>query len=145
MALGLAAELRERGAAQPAVIVTSSPWVDLAMTNPDIRAVAKVDPALNPEHLAACGRAWAGADDVALPRLSPVHASLRGLGRVTMFAGTHDVLWPDARRLHLQADAEGVEHGWFERTGGLHAAAFTARDGSATWDAVLAAFGAATR
>jgi epsilon-lactone hydrolase len=46
---------------------------------------------------------------------------LTGLARITVFTGTHDVLNPDARAFRKRAAAEGLDIGWYELDGGVHA------------------------
>jgi acetyl esterase/lipase len=120
LALALCHALREAGLPQPSDAVLLSPWLDLSLSDPAVPEVAKVDPLLDPEHLRECGRRWAGGEPLESPLLSPLYAPLRGLAKVTIFTGTHDVLNPDARRLHARARAEGVEIGWYEAEGQLH-------------------------
>ncbi|MGW5360956.1 alpha/beta hydrolase [Actinopolymorpha pittospori] len=54
------------------------------------------------------GRAWAGGDDPADPRLSPINGSLTGLPPLDVYAGTRDLLLPDMLRLQERAAAEEV-------------------------------------
>jgi len=57
---------------------------------------------------AETGRAWAGGDDPADPRLSPVNGPLAGLPPVRIGIGTRDLLHPDVLRLRDRAAAEGA-------------------------------------
>ncbi|MEU0220550.1 alpha/beta hydrolase fold domain-containing protein [Streptomyces sp. NPDC006265] len=91
LALGAARELPAAGLPQPRRIALISPWLDLTLSHPAVRAVAPHDPWLTPEGLVEMGRARADGDDPADPRLSPVAGSLKGLAPMSVFIGTRDV------------------------------------------------------
>ncbi|KDN81718.1 hypothetical protein KCH_64380 [Kitasatospora cheerisanensis KCTC 2395] len=86
-----------------------APWLDLALTNPDIAAVERLDPSLNRAGLVEAGRVWAGGADPADPRLSPLHGELGGLPPIEVHVGTHDILYPDTLLLRDRAGAAGTE------------------------------------
>ncbi|GAA2314329.1 alpha/beta hydrolase [Streptomyces hawaiiensis] len=108
LALGVAQELPAAGLPQPRRIDLISPWLDLTLSRPAVRAVAPHDPWLSPAGLVEMGRAWAGGDDPADPRLSPVNGPLNGLAPVSVFIGTRDIFYPDVCRLRDRAAAEGT-------------------------------------
>ncbi|WMD06107.1 alpha/beta hydrolase fold domain-containing protein [Streptomyces sp. FXY-T5] len=108
LALGGARELPAAGLPQPRRIALISPWLDLTLSNPAVRAVAPHGAWLTPEGLVEMGRARADGDDPADPRLSPVNGSPKGLAPVSVFIGTRDVIYPDVCRLRERAAAEGT-------------------------------------
>lgn len=120
LSLALCHALREAGLPQPADCVLLSPWLDIALRDPAVEEIERIDPVLNAAHLRECGRRWAAGESLDHPLLSPVNAPLRGLARVTVFAGTRDVLYPDALALRARAAREGVEIGWHEGEGQMH-------------------------
>ncbi|GFG65055.1 esterase [Mycobacterium kubicae] len=120
MAFALCHAVRDAGLPQPTDALLLSPWMHLALPDPDVPAVAKIDPFLNVEDLRAAGIRYAGGDPLDNPLVSPSVGPLAGLPRLTIFTGTHDVLNPDARAFHKRATAEGLEVGWHELDGGLH-------------------------
>ncbi|WP_433781546.1 alpha/beta hydrolase fold domain-containing protein [Actinomycetospora sp. CA-101289] len=108
LALAAAQGLRDRGVPAPAHTVLISPWLDVGLGDPAIAATERRDPMLAVAGLRAAGDLYRGdlaADD---PVVSPLHGDLDGLGPVTVFSGTRDVLHPDAERFADVARAAGV-------------------------------------
>lgn len=108
LALGFAQSLQATELPQPRQLVLLSPWLDLTLSNPDIPRVQRRDPWLSRQGLLEAGKAWAGGDDPTDFRLSPLNGPLTGLPPVTLYVGTHDILYPDALRLRDQLEAAGV-------------------------------------
>ena len=110
---GLAMVIAQRALARglPAVrdLVLISPWLDLALSDPELPALAAVDPWLDLPGMAAAAQWWADGHDPAAPHLSPINGRLEGLQRLSVFMGTRDLLWPASRRLLAHAQAVGVD------------------------------------
>lgn len=121
MAFALCHAVRDAGLPQPTDAVLLSPWMHVGLPDPDVPAVAKIDPFLNLDDLRAAGIRYAAGDPLDTPLVSPSVGPLAGLPRLTVFTGTHDVLNPDARAFHKRAMAEGLDIGWYELEGGMHA------------------------
>lgn len=119
-ALLLAQRLAGEGLPQPREIVLISPWLDLAVSHPGIAALEAHDPWLARPGMVEAGRWWAGGDDPALPQLNPLNAPLAGLGRLSIFIGTRDLLWADCRLLQERALAQGVALQLHEAAGQIH-------------------------
>lgn len=120
LALALAQGFAALGLPQPRDIVLISPWLDLTVSNPAIPALEADDPWLARPGLEEAGRWWAGGEDPGLPHLSPVHGPLQGLGRLTVFIGTRDLLLADCRALRDRAAAQGVHVEMHEAPGMVH-------------------------
>ncbi len=120
LALALAQKLALDHAAQPHQIILLSPWLDVALTNPDIAKVADRDPLLSVEALQILGRQWAGSADLSHYQVSPLHGNPAGLGKVSLFTGAADVLNPDARKLKALFDAQNIPLDYFEYAGMMH-------------------------
>jgi epsilon-lactone hydrolase len=131
MALALCHAVRDAGLPQPTDAVLLSPWMHIGMPDPDVPAVARVDPFLNLDDLRAAGIRYAGGDPLDNPLVSPSVGPLAGLPRLTIFTGTHDVLNPDTRAFRDRATAAGLDIGWHERDGGLHCWVFMPGRGAA--------------
>jgi len=109
LALGVAQSLADAGLPQPGRLVLIAPWLDLTLSNPGIPDVEARDPWLTSSSLLEAGRGWAGGDDPAQPRLSPINAALAPLPPVDVYIGTRDLFYPDVLRLQELAKAEKTE------------------------------------
>lgn len=121
LALVLAASLRDEGRPQPKEIVLLSPWLDITMSDPAQEAYDKHDPYLAIPGLLEAGRLYAGSLEPTNPLVSPLRGDVHGLGTLTLFAGTRDVLLSDARRFRVKADSAGVPLEYWEYPGMFHA------------------------
>lgn len=121
MAVAVAQLLRDTAASLPDGLVLLSPWLDVTMTDPMITEVQPRDPMLAAEPLRYAGRLWAGARGTKDPMVSPLRGDMRGLPPMTVFAGTHEILLADARRLRDAAERAGVAVRLTESAGQIHA------------------------
>jgi acetyl esterase/lipase len=118
MALSAAQALRdERGVALPRTVLIS-PVLDVSLSNPSIDAVD--DPWLTRTGLLEFAKLWRADLPPADPMVSPLRADLTGLGPLTVFSGTRDILNPDARLLVQKATAAGVDVDYHEQPGLVH-------------------------
>ena len=114
LSLGFAIYLKELSLPQPKELVLFSPWVDIATDNPEIALYEPFDPILKQSGIHEVAKLWAG-DDLKQPLVSPLFGDLSGLGRISIYIGTHDILYPDNRLLHEKLLKEGIEHRYIER------------------------------
>lgn len=104
IALSAALALRDKGRMTSTVLI--SPALDIALRNPAIDSID--DPLIDRASLREYGRWW--QDDLSDDdcRVSPLFADLSGLGPMTVFSGTRDILNPDARALVDKAVGSGI-------------------------------------
>jgi acetyl esterase/lipase len=121
LALALAQKLRNEQIVQPSQIVLLSPWLDITLTNPEISSIAKHDPFLDKNSLRKAGSLYAGEASTNDYLLSPVNGSLEGLGRISIFIGSKEILIADARKLKSLAERNGIEIDYYEYTDMVHA------------------------
>ncbi|PPF79448.1 hypothetical protein C5B96_12635 [Subtercola sp. Z020] len=107
LALGQAMRYRDAGLTPPAALLLFSPWVDATLSNPEVPALAKLDPMLGVGGLAAAGRWWADDLDPRSPMVSPLFGDLGGLPPVFSYQGGRDLLAADARELTRKVIATG--------------------------------------
>jgi acetyl esterase/lipase len=120
-ALALAQKLKNEQIPQPSQIVLLSPWLDITLSNPEICEIAGNDPFLEVESLRKAGNLFAGDTDTEHHLLSPINGPLEGLGRISLFIGSGEILLPDARKLKSIAEARGIEIDYQEYPGMMHA------------------------
>ncbi len=121
-ALALAQLLKEKEVPQPQNIVLISPWLDIALTNPDIEKekLETKDPMLGVNGLQIMGKAYAGELDLHNYLVSPIHGPLKQLGNISVFIGTHDLLLADCQKLHERCLKENIPLDYFEYEGLNH-------------------------
>lgn len=112
--LALSQLLLKEGIPQPGNIILLSPWLDITLQHPDIAAMDKSEPMLNLNLLIEAGKAYAGDTPTSNYLLSPINGPLKGLGKITVFIGTHEFFLPDARKFKVLAQQQNVEINYFE-------------------------------
>ena len=108
LAAGFCENLAQQGLPQPGRLVLISPWLDLQLGNPLIKKYAVKDRLLDQEGLRALGKLWAGQTDPRDARLSPLNGPVDQLRNVTIYIGTHEIMYPDAIHFTRRLKAAGV-------------------------------------
>lgn len=114
LALGFAMHLSKENKPQPNQIILLFPWFDVTMSNEDILEIDKNDKLLGIEPLQIAGKAFAGELDLKDYRVSPIYGDLSGLGKISVFIGTHDLLVADCRKLKSIAETSNVSMNYYE-------------------------------
>ena len=83
--------------------------MDLELGNPLIKKYATKDRLLDQEGLRALGNLWAGSTDPYDARLSPLNGPVDQLRNVTIYIGTHEIMYPDAIHFTRRLKAAGVK------------------------------------
>lgn len=120
IALSAALALRDQHGITLSRTVLISPALDLTWSNPEIPRVQPNDPWLAVPGGHHLSEVWRGDLEITDPRVSPIFGDLTGLGPITMFSGTHDILWPDARILAAKLEDAGVDVDFHEKASLLH-------------------------
>jgi acetyl esterase/lipase len=84
------------------------------MSNEDILEIDKKDKMLGIEPLQIAGKAFAGDLDLKDYRLSPIYGDFSGLGKISVFIGTHDLFVADCRKLKSLTKASNISMNYFE-------------------------------
>ncbi|GAA4162522.1 alpha/beta hydrolase fold domain-containing protein [Gryllotalpicola daejeonensis] len=119
LALAVAGRLRDTPAA-PAHLLLFAPWLDVAVRNPEARALDRRDPSLALPGLLVGGELWAGDLGPDHPEVSPLFADPTGLPATSLVVGTRDMLYPDARDFAASARAAGVDLATFTASDAFH-------------------------
>ncbi|AEV28806.1 esterase/lipase [Sphaerochaeta pleomorpha str. Grapes] len=124
LALALLQALRdEKIVPFPKKTVLCSPWLDLALQNKQIADYDPIDPVLSVEGLRYAASLYSGGDDLSIPFLSPLFGTLDNLGEILLYAGTHEIFFPDCLLLQEKVGkakdsslslvlGEGLMHDW---------------------------------
>lgn len=118
LALATTQTLISDAATPPLGLTLISPWLDIALTNPAIPAIATRDPWLAVPGLRECGRVRAGqlaADD---HRVSPIFGVLHNLPPVDLYIGDRDIFLADCRRLRDSIGCDRITY--HEQPGAIH-------------------------
>lgn len=113
ISLSLAHYLKMNNLPQPKDIILLSPCVDMILDNPVIFDYETRDPMLAIEGFDVIRRIWAADKSLDDPMISPIYGNLEGLGKITIFIGTHEGLFPDNMRLDKMLTDQGIEHNTF--------------------------------
>ncbi|BCJ95810.1 hypothetical protein acsn021_33790 [Anaerocolumna cellulosilytica] len=108
LVLGMAQQIKNRNVKQPAELIMISPWLDVTMSSPYVQDIETRDSMLTSNGLRICGEYWAGHKSKKDPMVSPLYGDIRGLGRMTVFTGTHDILYVDSYRLYKKAKQQNI-------------------------------------
>ncbi|WP_267200804.1 alpha/beta hydrolase fold domain-containing protein [Limosilactobacillus kribbianus] len=108
LALGFSEYLGQRGLPQPGHLILISPWLDLDLQNPVIDRYEKDDVTLSRMGLRRIADIWAGDVDHRDYRLSPLFGNVDQLRDVYVFAGTKEIMYPDAARLVEKLKTAGI-------------------------------------
>jgi epsilon-lactone hydrolase len=100
--------LRDQGRKLPAAAFCLSPWTDLNGHGSTIRANDLRDAMFYGRNVAELGKVYAGATPLDSPLVSPIHADLRGLPPLRIYASECEILLDDSIRLAERARSQGV-------------------------------------
>lgn len=109
--LVIAEQLIMGGHRQPDEIISISPPSGYTYEGheEEFAPYAKVCPVLGIGGVNYLAERWAGNLDVLDYRVSPIFGNVKGMGRVTIFAGERELLYPSSRAMHRVLLENGVE------------------------------------
>ena len=119
VALSAAILLRDTNTLSPAPC-SSRPPLTCRSPTPRSIIVQPSDPWLGREGTRVFIGHWRGTLALSDPRVSPLAADLTGLGPLTVFSGTRDILQPDIRLLIDKARTAGIDVDYHEQPGLVH-------------------------
>ncbi len=121
LALGLAEQFLAKGIKNPDRLILISPYVELMLKNSEIPVYEMRDPIIKVSNQRIWSKCWAGELDDKDPMVSPIYGDMMGLPPVTLFAGTHEALYPDIRMLYSIMKDSRVNVDFFIGRGMNHA------------------------
>ena len=120
VSFALAQLLKEKNITQPGNIILISPTLDMSFTNSEIHEVEKLDPISAVPALIDIIKWYAGEKDSKYYLVSPIYGNFEGLGKISLFIGTHDILYPDAKKFKSMSDEKGVKIGYYQYPSMIH-------------------------
>jgi len=120
MSLALVQKLKKEKIAMPDQVIMLSPWLDISMSNPRIKPMAHLDPFLDLDTVKLAAETFAKNENLQKAELSPIYGSLEGLPKMSVFIGTHDVLYSDCVKLKELCDKKGIDLSYFEYPKMIH-------------------------
>ncbi len=91
----------------PKKTVLLSPWLDVTMSNPEIKNYIDKDVLLQVEGLKACGQIYAAETNLTDPLISPIFGNLENLNHLKVFVSNYELFYPDC--ILLKNKVEFVE------------------------------------
>lgn len=107
LVLGMSQQIKALKIKQPTELIMISPYLDATLSSPEIKEIEPKDVMLGSYGTQMCAKLWAGDKDIKDPMISPLYGDITGLGQMTIFTGTHDIINPDSHR--LLEKAEGLQ------------------------------------
>jgi acetyl esterase/lipase len=114
LALAFAQLLRNERKPLPEQIILSAPWLDVTLENPEVKIIDRDDKMLGIEGLQMAGKAYAGELDTKNYRVSPIYGDFKNLPKISIFIGTHDMFWADAKKLKTKLDEANIPMNYYE-------------------------------
>lgn len=114
LAFGYVQQLRNKNIQQPHQIILFSPWLDVTMTNPNIKLIYKDEPILSIDGLKNAGQQYAGNIDVLDYRVSPIYGEFNALCKISIFTGTNDILHADTQKCKELMKMQQIQLNYFE-------------------------------
>lgn len=106
----------------PEKMILLSPWLDMSMSNPEIKVKEKSDYLLSKEFLDYCTSIYSKGEDPKNTTLSPIYGPLENLPKTLVFYSSSELFEPDCRLFQKLSDGveaqitfklyEGMQHDW---------------------------------
>lgn len=112
-ALGLALLLKQKHLPQPKNIILISPWLDVRINDDQLMAQECQinDPILDCWVPVQVGKLWAGGEvNTTHPLVSPFFGDLTQLGYISIFVGTHEMIFPHIKLFSDKLAHLGIKH-----------------------------------
>jgi len=120
ISLALAELLKEKNLTQPGNIILISPALDMSFSNPEIKEVEELDPISAVPGLVDITKWYGGEKGSQNYLVSPIYGNFEGLGKISLFIGTDDILYPDARKFKNIVDEKGIKINYHEYSSMIH-------------------------
>ncbi len=116
LTLGLVQWIKKASLPLPKAQIVISPWLDITLSNPEIEKFEAVEPMLKTDNLKVIGKIWSGDAAPDHYKVSPMFGDLTGLPKLYLFAGTREIILPDARKYAELLDKARADYEYYEYT-----------------------------
>lgn len=113
LALSFAQYLVDRGQAVPDDIILFSPCLDLSLSNPEVYDYQDDEPMLNADDLRRKFAYYADGGSLTDPYISPIYCDYASFNEVTVFIGTHEILYPDTKKWDENLTSLNIKHNYY--------------------------------
>lgn len=120
MSLSLSQLLKENKLKQPGNLILISPTLDMSFCNPEIQEMGKLDPVSAVPALIDITKWYAGEKGSKNYLISPIYGDIEGLSKISLFIGTHDIFYPDAKKIKRMADELEIKINYHEYPNMVH-------------------------
>ena len=120
IALALTQWALQEGVPLPRRLALLSPWLDVTMSDPEIKELDKVDPFLEPGSVGQIAEWYCQGEDPRFYQISPLFGPVKGLPPTLVMSGTRDILYSDAKRFVKRLEEEQVPHKFHRGEGMIH-------------------------
>jgi len=115
LSLAVAQNIRDQKISpKPSKLVLLSPWLDVSMDYEISENTQKMDKMLSVEGLKIVGKKYAGKKGPKDPLCSPIFGSVAGLGEISVFTGTYDIIYSDSVRLKEKLEKQKTSFEYHE-------------------------------
>jgi len=119
LALSALTLLRDQKASLPARTILISPWLNLELADSTVKDIDA--PGMDVSLLRQDAHKWRGDLEFSDPLVNPLNGALHELGKIAVFCGTNDVVYPGCQQLAEAASAQpGTELEFHETLGAGH-------------------------
>lgn len=112
--LGFIQHLNNTNRKLPEQTILFSPWLDLTMSDPNLKTFAEEDNILTIRGLKSAAVKYAGDTDLHDFRLSPIFGNFSGLCKISVFTGKKDLLHADALQFREMMVQQKIPISFFE-------------------------------
>ena len=98
--------IEEKHKVVPYKCILLSPWLDLTMSNKDIRDLESKDNILSVEMLKIAGQKYSKGENQENYLLSPINGNFENIPETIIFYGTDELFYADCKKLKSMIDAE---------------------------------------
>ena len=109
LALVLGLLLKDLGLEQPSKIIGLSPCPDITLSNPKIKDYEKKDPVLAVKGIKKMIASWVKVGEYSHYLLSPINGNYEGVAEVYIFAGTHEIFYPDIELFKNKLEKQNIK------------------------------------